>query len=259
MSRILSVESVSKDEAVAPHSGLSQLVCVVLSDHPLVCYTIKQALSSDPSIGRTIRSYSSSSKPSAKGDVLILDSCSVEGWRNVLERWQSGDGYSVVLVSGNESESDELQMVYLGATAVVAFSDSLNTKLPDIVRAVARGELWIRREVLNEYVRYTNVVWRNMFSADRFFTAREQEIIDCLRQGFSNKQIASALGISERTTKFHVSNVLSKCEMESRRELLDTNCKAVRSLNPVGLSTGNTSRSPADLRQVRFMPVRRTE
>jgi DNA-binding NarL/FixJ family response regulator len=37
---------------------------------------------------------------------------------------------------------------------------------------------------------------------------------------FSNKEIAGALGISERTVKYHVSNVLSKLRAENRRTLL---------------------------------------
>jgi DNA-binding CsgD family transcriptional regulator len=35
----------------------------------------------------------------------------------------------------------------------------------------------------------------------------------------TNKEISSALGISERTVKFHVSNILGKLQLEDRRGL----------------------------------------
>jgi len=209
-----------KDQSIVTRAASPQSACIVLSNHPLVCSTSKRALAMDPSLSGGVKPYSSSLKPCTNCDILILDTCSVERWAEVLERWQSAGGRSIVVVSGSQTESDELQMLYLGASGIVAFSENFNTYLPHVVCAVAQGELWVRREVLNEYVRRTNPLWRHISSSDHFFTAREQEIVGLLWQGHSNKQIASTLGISERTAKFHVSNILGKCEMKSRRELL---------------------------------------
>lgn len=49
---------------------------------------------------------------------------------------------------------------------------------------------------------------------------RQWEVINLLRQGQSNKQIASALGISERTVEFHLKNVYDKLQVSSRVELV---------------------------------------
>jgi DNA-binding NarL/FixJ family response regulator len=40
-----------------------------------------------------------------------------------------------------------------------------------------------------------------------------------LLRRLTNKEISSALGISERTAKFHVSNILSKLQLDDRRSL----------------------------------------
>ena len=50
-------------------------------------------------------------------------------------------------------------------------------------------------------------------------TAREREVLGCLAEGMSNKQIAQALGISVRTVTVHVSNLLRKTGAASRTEV----------------------------------------
>ena len=51
-------------------------------------------------------------------------------------------------------------------------------------------------------------------------SAREQEVVDLLLTGKSNKLIASALGISDRTVEFHLKNIFAKFQVASRTELI---------------------------------------
>ncbi|MPZ49962.1 MAG: hypothetical protein GEU75_11825 [Dehalococcoidia bacterium] len=53
---------------------------------------------------------------------------------------------------------------------------------------------------------------------DDILTPREWEVLSLLRTGLSNEQIADNLGISRNTTKFHVSEILSKLGLTSREE-----------------------------------------
>jgi DNA-binding CsgD family transcriptional regulator len=52
----------------------------------------------------------------------------------------------------------------------------------------------------------------------RELTAREQEVLECLAAGMSNKQVARSLDISIRTVAVHVSNLLRKTGSSSRTE-----------------------------------------
>lgn len=49
-------------------------------------------------------------------------------------------------------------------------------------------------------------------------TAREKEILQHLKSGRNSRDIADALGISERTVKFHVGNILRKLQAANRIE-----------------------------------------
>lgn len=49
-------------------------------------------------------------------------------------------------------------------------------------------------------------------------TAREIEVLRLLAQGYANKQIASQLGISAHTVKFHLSSIYSKLNASNRAE-----------------------------------------
>lgn len=49
---------------------------------------------------------------------------------------------------------------------------------------------------------------------------REKEVVELLLQGKSNKQIALALGISNRTVEFHLKNIYTKLQVSSRTEAI---------------------------------------
>jgi RNA polymerase sigma factor (sigma-70 family) len=51
-------------------------------------------------------------------------------------------------------------------------------------------------------------------------TDREQEVVKWVIQGMTNKEIASQLGISEKTIKTHLSNIFSKLRVSKRLQLL---------------------------------------
>lgn len=53
-------------------------------------------------------------------------------------------------------------------------------------------------------------------AGDIALSQREREILDWVRKGKTNWEIAQILGISERTVKFHVQNVMLKLDVSSR-------------------------------------------
>ncbi len=65
--------------------------------------------------------------------------------------------------------------------------------------------------------------WRETDSDQvEHLTARELEVLRMMADGLGNKEIAGALGISDHTAKFHVSQVLAKLGVRSRTEAVRT-------------------------------------
>jgi DNA-binding NarL/FixJ family response regulator len=50
-------------------------------------------------------------------------------------------------------------------------------------------------------------------------TAREREVAALIAQGKSNREIAEALVVSERTVESHVTNILTKLDFTSRARI----------------------------------------
>jgi DNA-binding CsgD family transcriptional regulator len=51
-------------------------------------------------------------------------------------------------------------------------------------------------------------------------TPREKEIVQLIRLGYSNKQVAGELGISVSTVKWNITNILGKFGVESSKQLI---------------------------------------
>jgi DNA-binding NarL/FixJ family response regulator len=88
---------------------------------------------------------------------------------------------------------------------------------------VAAGGFWVPRAVLSGFVDsiLNNFQGRHLKGdTPTNLSRREQEVLEGLLENLANKEIASKLNISDRTVKFHVSNLLSKFGVRRRADLI---------------------------------------
>ncbi|MGM2743230.1 response regulator transcription factor, partial [Bacillus cereus group sp. Bce013] len=86
-------------------------------------------------------------------------------------------------------------------------------EIADAIRATQRGERVLEPEVTTKMMdRLTN---RTPILHDDL-TNREKEVLLLIAEGKSNQEIADELIITLKTVKTHVSNILSKLEVEDR-------------------------------------------
>lgn len=94
--------------------------------------------------------------------------------------------------------------------------------LIQVAAVVLQGGLWIGESLMQRLVSATSRVQvqasvRPSWSKD--LTDREKEVATTLAAGASNKEIARALGITERTVKAHVGAILEKLHVRDRLQL----------------------------------------
>jgi len=148
---------------------------------------------------------------------LVLDTCSVGEWPELTNQCRLNGGRTVILVSKHPQSHEELRLIYLGVHGIVPMLN-LDNELARAVDLVLNGGLWVKRSTLDEYVKRAN---RSTATGtlDKGLTMREEQIVVFLSKRFSNKEIGNTLKISERTVKFHVSNILQKFNVENRKEI----------------------------------------
>lgn len=120
------------------------------------------------------------------------------GLRRLSEAWPS----TRILVTADGCDRDTiLEILSAGSHGFIPKSGTAE-ELEQAIRATAGGHVFVLPASMNGPVRQTSQPRPS--SNDAKLTVRQKEVLELLAEGKSNKQIASALGISEGTVKVHV-------------------------------------------------------
>jgi two-component system nitrate/nitrite response regulator NarL len=141
-----------------------------------------------------------------------------------MRAWRSS--VAVVMLAPSLDEEDFLKAMAVGAIGYLPKSISAQ-RLPAVVRAVLLGEPAIPRPlvaVLMNRLRGGGGAKRHLVVPDGRgvdLTSREWEVLDCMREGLSTREIAVKLLIADVTVRRHIGAVLKKLHVHSRREALE--------------------------------------
>jgi RNA polymerase sigma factor (sigma-70 family) len=122
----------------------------------------------------------------------------------------TGYGIPVIFITGHGDIPSSVSAMKAGAVDFLPkpFSDE------DLLRAIAEA---IRREARERSARAEREAASARFRA---LTPREREVMALVVRGMLNKQIAHALGTSEKTVKIHRSRVMEKMQVQSVADLV---------------------------------------
>jgi len=121
----------------------------------------------------------------------------------------------VILTTFNE---DELMLRGLQAGARgYLLKDTDRSTLFDTIRAAARGVTLLKPEIMARVLAQKNVSTTGAKSNEPTnLTERELEVLEAVARGERSKEVASHLGISERTVKAHLASIYNKLGVDSR-------------------------------------------
>ena len=131
----------------------------------------------------------------------------------------------VVMFSGLDDRELVFEALRLGAMGFICKSISRHLFV-EALRDVLSGKVYLPASVIgspleSSPVLSTNTGTRAMSNpADLGLTPREFEVLSCLVQGKSNKEIARKLDIEEQTVKNHLRPIFHKFNVSKRTELI---------------------------------------
>ncbi|WP_026692146.1 response regulator [Peribacillus kribbensis] len=86
----------------------------------------------------------------------------------------------------------------------------------EAIRSVAKGESFIHPSMTKKLLSFH----KQAKPEESTLTEREKEVLLCLLEGLSNKEIAAKLFISDKTVKIHVSKIIRKLNVKSRSQVV---------------------------------------
>ncbi len=126
----------------------------------------------------------------------------------------------LVVIAELFDEANAFPLLGLGVKGLLRYAD-VGPHLAGAIREVSRGGFWVPRVLLSRFIDLTLAGGRpRAIPTTAHLSPREREVIGLLLENLSNKEIASRLHISERTAKFHVSNLLAKHGVKRRADLI---------------------------------------
>lgn len=151
-------------------------------------------------------------------DVVVLSFCMsahecVEQTRRIREQ---SPGTQVILVTDGDFPLFLARARDAGANEVIVGNLSRQRFLDAVSRAAAGEPHWAVHNV-RRLAAVTGRAYDNV-SLDVPLTRREMDVLRGLTRGETNREIASALGISYETVKEHVQNLLGKIAVEDRTQ-----------------------------------------
>ncbi|MGM7700450.1 response regulator [Pseudalkalibacillus sp. Hm43] len=94
--------------------------------------------------------------------------------------------------------------------------DAPSVQVVEAIRTVAKGESVIDPSLTKKLLGFYNQ--KNESADKNELTEREKEVLLCLVEGLSNKEIGERLFISDKTVKIHVSKIFKKINVKSRSQ-----------------------------------------
>jgi DNA-binding NarL/FixJ family response regulator len=138
---------------------------------------------------------------------------------NILDRYSTA---RLLVVGDGLKESESYSLLRQGVKGILTYAEA-REQLARALPQVAAGGIWVPRILLSRFVDsiLTSVQGRRLRAdAPAELSRREQEVLGSLLENLANKEIADRLHISERTVKFHVSNLLAKFGVRRRADLI---------------------------------------
>jgi two-component system response regulator DegU len=160
-----------------------------------------------------------------KPDVVLLNTTMLEsnGVQIIPVIKQRSLGSKPLMLAAATDDDMVLQALKAGAKGYLSKNTSM-TSLMRAIKAVHQGELWVERKLIAKFFDSETTGDSGRKDAQtkkkESLTPREVEVLHLLTNGSTNKEIAEALFISEKTVKSHLNSIFKKLNVSRRLQAI---------------------------------------
>ena len=152
-----------------------------------------------------------------KPDIILMDLVmpemdGIEATKEILSKWKEA---KIIIVTSFIDDEKVYPAISAGAKSYLLKTSSAS-EIAQAIRDTHRGEGVFEKEV-SEKLEHRQEV-EEEFRLFEELTSREKEVLLLIAQGKSNQEIADECFITLKTVKTHVSNILSKLQVEDRTQ-----------------------------------------
>jgi DNA-binding NarL/FixJ family response regulator len=221
------MSTAKKSSAKSSHNQ-PKVRIVVADDHPVVRFGVKNMLMGEDGfevVGEAADGEQAITETiELEPDILLLDMQmpklpGLEAMRAIMSR---SPRVKILLLTSTISTQQVIEALQIGARGIV-LKDSVAGDLGESIRAVLSGDYWIGgQRVANLLAALHDLMQQAAAVPEKKtygLTPRELEVVQCIVEGCSNKDIAKQYAISEETVKRHLSNIFDKTGVSTRLEL----------------------------------------
>jgi two-component system, NarL family, nitrate/nitrite response regulator NarL len=221
-----STESGSHPATGGAHRGKTTKIRVaVVDDHPMMRDGIAYALGEEPDfevVGDGASADDAISLAATKRpDIMLIDINMPGGGLAALRQIIANHpDIACVVITAKEDGETVGQALRIGARGYVLKGMS-GRDLAQVLRSIQGGELYITPTLAKTLLMASEEAAGAVHKSEaglQHLTQRETDILKHIAQGMINKQIGFTLGLTEKTVKHYVTNILQKLQVTNRVE-----------------------------------------
>jgi DNA-binding NarL/FixJ family response regulator len=238
-------DRVATDSPKSNSAGVASLRVVIVDDHALLRMGTRQMLSEEEGIEvvaeardarEALEAVDATNPDIVLIDIRLPDRNGIDVARQVVE---DHPDTRVIILSAYDDE-DYVKAAMDAGVAGYLLKTMPGDELVRAVRAAASGVTVLDASMMANLGRIRPK--SGITSQFSSLTWREQQVVDLVAEGLSNKAIATRLGISTRTVEGHLNHVFAKVGIVSRTELV---LRALAGRAPQADAMGSSARRAA--------------
>lgn len=199
---------------------MAKIRVLIVDDHTVVRAGIRIILATEPSI-LVVGEASSGSEALRKikkspPDVVLMDLVmpGKDGIETTAEIKRDYPDVKIIVLTTFEDDAKIDAAMAVGANGYL-LKDADGEFLLQAIKAAQQGDLPLHPRVARSLFKNQTV---QKPDDQNYLTKREKEVLQLVAKGWSNREIANELCLTEGTIKVHVSNILSKLHVSRRTE-----------------------------------------